>query len=399
MYVATPIIFTVMGATTAVSIYALFRLRNSPPSPSRQMATVILSLLILIAILFISTYGGSSSALVMTIASVPLLMFTWVAAFTFHLILLIRNNNARGLKPVTMLLAWSPAIFVMAFTTGALVSMPGIITPGEQTDFFHVHFGLLGLVLAGVALLYLVFSLAVLGLVIRSGAAGARKEMMLTFALMALAFFDAPLMLWPPPGVPETAVPLLFQSLIGIALAYAVMRECPLIVPRMEQRTAEAPCKKLFAPGSIHLCLHKDRQAARSTFASLVKGGSQGLWVTRQSPREGRAAFGLVNTPFIWLTSATVEGELCLSPADTGRLSKAFMDFLNAAGDSIILLEHRLQGHAEPFAGPQRQGHELNRRPARGAGLRRLQARGAGPPSERGHGRARRGRRGLQARD
>jgi hypothetical protein len=339
MYVATPIIFTVMGATTAVSLYAIFRLRKSPPSPSRQMATVILTVLVLTAIVFFLSYGGTASPVMTAVAILPQIMSIWVSALLLHLIMLFWRNDGRGLKPATVALAWSPAAAISVVLLVAALSIPGAFPPGGQSDFFHVRFGALGQTVAAVGTLYLVCSLVLLALILRSGSSGARREMSLTFALMALTFFDAPLAFWPLPGVPGTTTPLVFQSLVAIALAYAVIRECPLIVPRMELMTAEAPCKKLFAPGSIHLCLHKDRQAARSTFASLVKGGSPGLWVTRQSPREGRAAFGLVNTPFVWLTSATVEGEVCISPADTGRLSKAFMDFLGAAGDSIILFE------------------------------------------------------------
>jgi len=182
-------------------------------------------------------------------------------------------------------------------------------------------------------------SLAVLAALIRSGRAGARRELGLMFAFQALTLLDAPLVMWPLPGLPRVAVPLLFQSLTGIALAYAVIRECPLIVPRREERVQGPAPRPRFAPGTMHLYVQCDRRAARRAFSSMVRGGAQGLWVTRQGPKDRRSEYGLVATPFVWLTSASVEGELCIGPADTSRLSRALLDFLSAARDGIVLFE------------------------------------------------------------
>jgi len=339
MYAATPVILAVMGATTLISAVTLLKLRHSPPSPSRQMATVVLSLLILTAMLFFFSYGGAASPLMIAGAIVPQVMSIWVSATMLHLVLLFHSTGRQPSRPATLALAYSPALFITVLLAGAVTAMPGMFSSGGQSDFFHVTFGPLGPVVAAVGSIYLIASLVLLGLIIRSGASGARWEMSLIFALLAVTFLDAPLALQPLPGFPPTAVPIVFQSLVGIALAYAVMRECPLIVPQREQGTGETPPEKKFLPGSTHLCLHRDREMARKAFASVVKSGVQGLWVTRKNPRDGRTAQGLVNTPFIWLTSATVEGEVCIGPSDTGRLSKVFIDFLGAVKDYIILFE------------------------------------------------------------
>ena len=339
MYAATPVIAAVMGAATLASLYTLWKLRLAAASPSTRMARLVVSVLVLTALLFFASYGGTASPWMDFLAIAPQAMSLWAAAFLLHLILLMRQNDGRGLSYLKIAIIWAPASAMTFLVAAEPAVFPGTYMYGCMADFYNIHFGWVGPVVAAVATGYLVASLAALAFMIRSGGAGNRRELAVIFTIMALTFSDVVNAIMHITGVPKTAIPLIFQSLTGIALAYAVMWECPLIVPQTEPGAAPGPSRPVFTPGSMHLCLHRSRGAARAVFASMVRNGAQGLWVTRQSPGQGRAGLGLVNTPAIWLTGTPVEGETCVGPAETARLSKAVIDFLGAAHDSVILFE------------------------------------------------------------
>jgi hypothetical protein len=137
------------------------------------------------------------------------------------------------------------------------------------------------------------------------------------------------------------AVDNVIVSLFGLILANAAIKKSPLIIPRKEDIGEKAPEKKvrLLAPGASYLYLGAERETARKTFCGLVLAGKEGLWITRKRPNEARKRYGLVKTPFIWLTGAAVEGEVCISPGDTGKLSTALVGFIGAAKEFVILFE------------------------------------------------------------
>jgi hypothetical protein len=234
-------------------------------------------------------------------------------------------------------LIYLPAILLTGASAAAAQVTPSVFAPEYGSNFFQVHFGPLGYLFAVVGAIYQTGALIVLGTVIRSGAGKLKKELLVTFFLIALAYLDAILASRPPPGISYSWMSLFLQSLVGVALAYIVMKKSPLIVPHTEDRVLEGQVT-ILGPGGTYLFL-REKERARELFALYLKSGKEGLWITRRPPREARELYGLVKTPFIWLTSVSVEGENCIDPSEFGQLSSAVTLFVRKARECVMLIE------------------------------------------------------------
>jgi hypothetical protein len=184
--------------------------------------------------------------------------------------------------------------------------------------------------------------LAKLAFILRRGDNSIRTEIVLVMILTIAAIMTFAYQAWIIPGLSTVPLSFIFTSLISLVLGYAALKGSPLVVPMTEVRSrtdGDGPRAATFKPRTVHLCLIGDRTVSRRRFSTLVKNGTLGLWVSRRPPKELRDEYGLVRTPVIWLTGNAVEGEVCIQPADTAKLSKAFSDFIAATGDYIILFE------------------------------------------------------------
>ena len=334
---ASILIILGFALTAFISLWALLQLWRFPASRTRNLALGILALIVLTAVLFLMSYGQSDGWGMMAVAVLPQVLAIWASGLMFHLVLFFRNMKSRPVRPFSVGLIYLPAIMLTGAIAAAAAVMPSVFAPGYETNFFHVHFGPLGYLFAVVGTIYQTGALIALGLVIRSGGRKLRRELGLTFFLIALAYLDAFLASSPLPGISYSWVSLFFQSLVGVALAYIVMRKSPLIVPDAEERVVKEQVT-LLGPGATYLFL-REKERARELFALYLKSGKEGLWITRRPPREARELYGLVKTPFIWLTSVAVDGENCIDPSEFGQLTSAVTLFIKKARECVMLIE------------------------------------------------------------
>jgi hypothetical protein len=330
------LIVTGMVLTGAISLWALIKLVRYPGSRTRTLAMEILALIILTAFVFFSSFWWSVGAIAMVSAILPGVLAIWASAVTFNMVLVFRSTS--WLKDDTFLagLIYVPAV-ILSCATAAAAYVPGVLTPVTKGDLFFVEFGSLGLGFAAVGTIYQTGTLIVLGLVIRSGRSKQRRELIITFFLIALAYINAMVLMYPTPRESSLGTTLFFESIVGVALAYIVMKRSPLIMPSPEKPIMDKPVE-LLRPGGTYL-FFREKARARELFALYMKSGKEGLWITRRPPREARELYGLVKTPFIWLTGAVVEGENCIDPAEFGPLSSAIGSFIEKANDYLILIE------------------------------------------------------------
>lgn len=334
---ASILIILGFALTAFISLWALLQLWRFPGSRTRSLAMGVLALIIMMAALFLMSYGQSDGWGMMAVAVVPQVLAIWASGLMFHLVLFFRNMKSRPVRPFSVGLIYSPAILLTGATAAAAAVTPSVFAPGYESNFFHVHFGPLGYVFAVVGTIYQTGALIVLGTVIRAGAGKLKKELLVIFFLISLAYLDAILASRPLPGISYSWMSLFFQSLVGVALAYIVMKKSLLIVPHTEVRVVKGPVTFL-RPGGTYLFL-REKERARELFALYLKSGKEGLWITRRPPREARELYGLVKTPFIWLTSVCVEGENCIDPSEFGQLSSAVTIFIKKARECVMLIE------------------------------------------------------------
>ena len=324
-----------MVLPASISLWAFARLVRYPSSRTRTIAMGILALIFVTASLFLLSFGQSASPLGMVLAVLPGVLAIWTSAATLKLVLSFRKTSWLADYNFLEGLIYVPAV-ILSCATAAAAFVPGVLTPATTYDSFHVEWGALGVGFAVAGMIYQTCTLIVLGIIIRSGIYMQKRELIVAFVVIALAYLDGFAAMDLTPNVDPIWLALFFQSLVGVALAYIVMKRSPLIMPAPEKPILEKPVE-LLRPGGTYL-FFREKARARELFALYMKSGKEGLWITRRPPHEARELYGLVKTPFIWLTGAVVEGENCIDPAEFGPLSSAIGSFIEKAKDSSRLI-------------------------------------------------------------
>ena len=74
-------------------------------------------------------------------------------------------------------------------------------------------------------------------------------------------------------------------------------------------------------------------------FANMVKSGVPGLCITRQNPERIRAEYGLLKTPFIWLTKNQESGQPYINSSELYKLQPAIYNFIEKVERGVVFLD------------------------------------------------------------
>jgi hypothetical protein len=225
---------------------------------------------------------------------------------------------------------------VLLMATG--LALPSEIRVNETTVPPYAEFGILSPLFMAGGILYIACTIILLIWMLKSGAGQLKKELLMILGVILLALGTAFLLILFYHDISFSAVYSIIGSLLGLILGNAALKRSTLIVPQKETRTVERPVE-LLRPGATYLFLGDKKNQARELFALFLKDGREGLWITRKHPCEAREMYGIVKTPFIWLTGAREDGEVCIDPRELGILSRSVMGFIGNAKDYVILIE------------------------------------------------------------
>lgn len=128
-----------------------------------------------------------------------------------------------------------------------------------------------------------------------------------------------------------------FTVLMGIFMAYAILRYKLMIIPVAEEEKTTKSEHDL-KEGLSYLIEEDKPQRSFEIFVDLVTHGIHGLCITRMPPEDVRQKYNLVKTPIIWL-SRTVDKKMCIDPAMTAELSMTIRNFLEESKNGVILLD------------------------------------------------------------
>jgi hypothetical protein len=332
---------TVVGfalcSTIFISLATLFLLWRVPSSPTRNLAIVLMVVIIpASALMLLGLWEGPGGGLLYT-ASVSNLLIYWSLPLIFQLTLMFTRPKGFDFKAAGKLAIYLP-MFVLTVLLGLMtVANHSEITVVMSSAPPFVVLGALNLMFIGFGVLYLILVIFLISWKLWSGAGPIKKSLQMMLGIFLSATFAGLLLMLLNTDISISALFTVVGSLLGLVLSNAAITRSILIVPQKEEPTVEAPIETL-ARGATYLYLG-DKEPPRELFARLAKSGREGLWITRKHPREARERYGLVKTPFIWLTGNKVEGEVCLDPREFGALSAVMVNFIGKAKDFVILFE------------------------------------------------------------
>ena len=114
------------------------------------------------------------------------------------------------------------------------------------------------------------------------------------------------------------------------------------VVPKLEKAAKIVDAKKeieisiKLEDGGSYLLQEETPKKSYEVFVGYVKGGYDGLCVTREYPEKIRKQYSLKSTPILWLTRTGKEG--CIGPEKLSELYHKIGNFLNSSKKSIVLL-------------------------------------------------------------
>jgi len=97
-----------------------------------------------------------------------------------------------------------------------------------------------------------------------------------------------------------------------------------------------APAIKFLEGGTGYLIKDETGERSYELFAEHVKGGFQGLCVTRDFPAKVKKKYGFEKTPVIWLS--TTEGEATVAPQNLSGLYYNIENFMRRSERGIVIL-------------------------------------------------------------
>ena len=137
----------------------------------------------------------------------------------------------------------------------------------------------------------------------------------------------------------QRAPPLLSSTILASSLgfAYGIYRQRLFILePAKENLRADYNVPTVEPRHSV-LVEAKMGNLAYRMFVNELASGGQGLLITRMHPDKVREAYGLRNTPILWLTNNP--GPDSIDPASISVLQHTTLKFLQRDNDAIILLD------------------------------------------------------------
>ena len=339
---ATIALLGVFVALLAAMLLAIYRLFAIPTGYTRNVALAFIIIVMGLDICFIGSVIWSKTPAGDSLAVVTPFVQFWAAGTLLHLVNTIEQFQKMRSRLMIALIIYFPIAITCAVVAGILAANPGMVSISYQYGMTVTEYGIGESVFLVMGALYAAGILAKLAFILKRGDKSLRTEIFLVIILSMAAITTFSYQTWIVPGLSTVPLSFISTSLISLVLGYAALKGSPLVVPQTEvgsKKEGDGPCGAAFKPRTVHLCLVSDRTVSRKRFSTLVKNGTLGLWVSRRPPKELRDEYGLVRTPVIWLTGNAVEGEVCIPPGETAKLSKAFSDFIAATGDYIILFE------------------------------------------------------------
>jgi len=327
-----------LGETTSVFLVALFLLRKVEAGPSRTLVITYMAILIAASLFAMASFGVPPDSPFSAIGMIPQLLDIWSMALIFHFIFLMGKWSRISLRGSGYVLVYLPALYMTVSLSLALLLIPSTITTEWRAGIPLVQFGLLTPLFIVAGVLYGAGAIVAILFILRGGVAQMKRLLVLISVFLAVQAFNIPIFFWLVPGPTPYVTSLILSSLVGLILAYSVTRESPLLVPRKEEGPKEERVKRLDA-GATYLFASDNQSVAQDAFVHHVRSGLEGLWISRRPPPDVKKTYGLVKTPFIWLTNNDWEGELCIPPAEIGRLSRTIREFIDSAQDYVILFE------------------------------------------------------------
>ncbi|MGQ9583385.1 MAG: DUF835 domain-containing protein [Thermoplasmatota archaeon] len=319
-----------------VALLTLALLLRATSSLSRNLAITLMAAVLLTSLLMLNSLFGDMGALTLSSALLSDLLIYWSIPLVFHLVLSVVRPGGRELTPCLTFALYLP----MGVLTLALASVgaayPSSVELVASTVPPWASLGPLNIGFMAVGIAYQMCVVAVILQKLVSGAGGLRAELIGILVIIGAVGLLLVAVSMSFPEVSISSLYALMGSLLGLILARSALVGSEFIQPRRERTLEERRVSLL--PSGTYLFLN-ERGQARELFALYVRNGTQGLWVTRRPPNEARKVYGLVKTPFIWLTGRCVPEEVCVDPQDLGRLGRLVGTFMESAGDYIVLIE------------------------------------------------------------
>ncbi len=329
------VVSTGLVASAVMALVTLALVLRAAPSLPRYVATALMAMVLAASMLMLASISGRSGALTLPIALSADLIIYWSIPVILHLVLSAVWFRGREPSPCLTFAIYLPMTVLTLVLAAGGVAYPTNIKLVESTTPPWADLGAMNALFIVISFAYLVIIILTILMGLSSGARGLRVELLgLLGTLVVVCALMAVTTSFPSVSYSGLFAPL--GSLLGLILCRAVLAQSDFIQPRREKVVEEKTVTLL--PSGTYLFLN-DRGQARELFALYVKSGTQGIWVTRRPPAEAREAFGLKETPFVWLTGKTVPGENCVNPQDIGRLGRLILAFIESAKDYIILIE------------------------------------------------------------
>ena len=339
---ATIVLLAVFVTLLTAMLLAIFRLLVIPTGYTRNVALAFIIIVMGLDICYIFSAIWSGTPAGDSLAVVTPCVQVCAAGTLLHLVNTIEQFQRMRSKLMIATVIYFPIAITCAVVIGILAANPSMVSISHKYGMTVTEYGIGEPIFLVMGAAYGAGILAKLAFISRKGDRTIRTEIVLVMILSIAAIFTFGYQAWIIPGLSTVPLSFISTSLISLVLGYAALKGSPLVVPQTEVRSktdGDGPCAASFKPRTVHLCLVGDKTVSRRRFSTLVKNGKLGLWVSRRPPEELRDEYGIVRTPVIWLTGNAVDGEVCIPPGETAKLSKAFSDFIAATGDYIILFE------------------------------------------------------------
>jgi hypothetical protein len=329
----------VAGLCVAILIFllTLFLLWRVPASLSRNLAVVLITLLMIASVLTVLVTVGIPGRYELFVIALSDMLTYWSVAVELRMILSFSKWREASFTGVGRFILYLPVAFTSLMLTVAGAQVPSTMRVYHLMGPPFATFGFMDPVIMVAGVVYILSAIIALSLMLRTRVAQIRMELLMLLAILVTGIGASLGALFILPELSTSAVYLVIGFLLGLTLSRMALKKSLLIIPQKEERTVEREVDPL-APGATYIFL-QDKEQARELFTLYLKNGKEGLWVTRRPPQEVRDIYGLKKTPFIWLTSAPVTGENCVDPAEFGQLSSAFFGFIRNAKDYIIFIE------------------------------------------------------------
>jgi hypothetical protein len=333
---------------TVPSVLAIYLMRTLPATTLLRLSTILLLLIMSSNHLFLTIFPFMPAWYLISAGVLTHVIEVWGMAVCVRLLLSISPWRDPAHRYIWLVLKYLPAMFLTVLVTGGAALNPTWITVTWTAGLPDIFYGPMDVAFLSSGFLYLLLTLVLILRMLSMRLARIQRELLWLLSIILLGII--PIVMWIcgyRVSTSASAIFLLLSSLLGVVISYAVIKKSPLIIPQKEVaiQQKEEPDENneplpSLNPGGMYLFSPDERETARRCLLTAVNEGKHGLWVTRKHPRDLRKAYGLVKTPFIWLTSAKTEDETCIDPKEITRLTQYISSFISdAASGYIILLE------------------------------------------------------------